>query len=143
MYGKYGKNNRETSFTAKGLSKEGANKYMFPFMDKATGQEKQMSVAAYFSNILGIKLEFPALQCVTVRPLASLPLQLPLSHGVVGSQGRCAGVWLRRILGAGPAPGSAAKSHLDQCSMKQRADQMLVCRARAGRVRRLRFPWSF
>lgn len=65
--GKYGKSNRETSFTAKGLSKEGANKYMFGFMDKATGQEKQMSVAAYFHNILGIQLEFPALQCVTVR----------------------------------------------------------------------------
>jgi hypothetical protein len=70
--GKYGKANRETSFTAKGLSKEGANKYMFAFTDRASGQEKQMSVAAYFTSVLGIKLQFPALQCVTVCPLSTL-----------------------------------------------------------------------
>jgi hypothetical protein len=70
--GKYGKSNRETSFTAKGLSKEGANKYMFAFTDRASGQEKQMSVADYFIKVLGIRLEYPALQCVTVRSLSGL-----------------------------------------------------------------------
>lgn len=74
VYGKYGKNEKETSFTAKGLSKDGANKYMFPFTDKASGQEQQMSVAAYFTKILGIKLQFPALQCITVRPVTFHPL---------------------------------------------------------------------
>ena len=63
--GKYGKTDKETSFTAKGLSKEGANRYMFAFTDKETGQEKQISVAAYFQKYLKIRLEFPALQCVT------------------------------------------------------------------------------
>lgn len=72
--GKYGKTEKETSFTAKGLSKEGANRYMFAFTDKETGQEKQISVAAYFQNYLKIRLEFPALQCVTVRPFTLLPL---------------------------------------------------------------------
>lgn len=72
--GKYGKNNRETSFTAKGVSKEGANRYMFAYTDKASGKQTHMSVAAYFTNILGIQLQFPALQCVTVHPLPSHPL---------------------------------------------------------------------
>lgn len=67
MFGNYGKSGKETSFAARGLSKEGANKYIFNFMDKESGKEKKMSVAAYFTNILGIKLQFPALQCVTVR----------------------------------------------------------------------------
>ena len=70
VMGKYAKSGRETTFTATGLSKEGVNRYMFTFKDKKAGTEKEMSVAQYFAKILGINLQFPALQCVTVlRPL--------------------------------------------------------------------------
>jgi hypothetical protein len=65
--GKYGKGGKATKMVATGLSREGASKYMFSMRDRESGEENEMSVAAYFSNSLGIKLEFPHLQCVTVR----------------------------------------------------------------------------
>ena len=67
VVGKYAKSGRETAFTAIGLSKEGANKYMFMLKDRNTGTEKQTSVAQYFTKVLGVQLQFPALQCVLVR----------------------------------------------------------------------------
>lgn len=70
VIGKYARSGRETTFTSIGLSKEGANRYMFMFRDKNTGTEREMSVAQYFVQVLGIQLEFPALQCVLVRPLS-------------------------------------------------------------------------
>ena len=67
MKGVYGKNGKETKFTATGLSKQGASQYMFEFKDRDSGETKQISVATYFVKKLGIQLEFPHLQCVEVR----------------------------------------------------------------------------
>jgi hypothetical protein len=48
---------------------------MFSMKDRNTGQEKEMSVASYFGEVLGIRLEFPALQCVTVRHFSPATVQ--------------------------------------------------------------------
>lgn len=67
MSGQYGKSNKTTKFKAIGLSKIGASKYMFNMRDRETGTENEISVATYFTKHLGIKLQFPHLQCVEVR----------------------------------------------------------------------------
>jgi hypothetical protein len=67
MTGTWSRSGKPTSIIATGLSREGANQYMFEFTDRASGQTKEISVAEYFSKHLNQRLQFPALQCVTVR----------------------------------------------------------------------------
>lgn len=78
VLGKYNKKGTETTFTATGLSKEGANRYMFTYKNKKEGTEKEISVAEYFAKVIGIRLEFPGLQCVLVRLLPQP--NLPTTH---------------------------------------------------------------
>ena len=53
---------------------------MFPFKDKKSGEEREMSVAEYFTKHVGVRLEFPALQCITVCFYRSI---VTLSHLVL------------------------------------------------------------
>jgi hypothetical protein len=65
--GTYSKSGKAMRFESKGLSIEGASRYMFNFFDRANNEEREMSVAEYFTKVLGIRLQFPNLQCVLVR----------------------------------------------------------------------------
>lgn len=67
--GTYGKSGRATRFEAKGLSVEGAAQYMFTYCDRTNNEEREMSVADYFTKVLNIRLQFHNLQCVLVRSL--------------------------------------------------------------------------
>lgn len=54
--------------------------------DRKTGTEKETTVAEYFAKVVGVRLEFPALQCVLVRlqPLC-LPVASPLEAAACAS----------------------------------------------------------
>lgn len=62
---------KTTHFTAKGLSKMGADNYMFEWSPNRDTEPVQMSVAEHFSRNLGIPLKNPKYPCVVVR--AHLP----------------------------------------------------------------------
>jgi hypothetical protein len=66
MTGTWGRRGQPTTIIATGLSREGANHYMFEYDDRASGEKREISVADYFNQVLGQRLQFPALQCVTV-----------------------------------------------------------------------------
>lgn len=92
--GTYGKSGKQTSFVATGLSREGANRFMFSMKDKATGEEREISVAEYFVKHQGVRLDFPGLQCITVRqfslrePYCSL-LRFRLPSAALYTQSLC------------------------------------------------------
>lgn len=70
MEGKYSKdrqgNSKTTKFTAKGLSRMGADQYMFEYSPSRDAEPVQMSVADHFRQNLGINLQHPSYPCVVV-----------------------------------------------------------------------------
>jgi hypothetical protein len=69
--GKYRKdrdgNMKMTHFTAKGLSRMGADQYMFEYSPSKGAEPVQISVAEHFEKNLGIRLQNPTYPCVVVR----------------------------------------------------------------------------
>jgi hypothetical protein len=59
---------KTTHFTAKGLSKMGADEYMFDYSPNRDAEPVQISVANHFRDNLHINLQNPRYPCVVVRP---------------------------------------------------------------------------
>lgn len=102
---------KTTVFTAKGLSKMGADQYMFDYVPNRDAEPRQISVAEHFERNLNIRLEYPKYPCVVVcttrlHTLQYMILLFPcMSCCAAGSCFvSCAGVVCEWLYGAGQGP---------------------------------------